>query len=136
LVRGDQEDWEGRKETPLAVSSAAREKVEGCVGALMDCFGVNQSRLSFLWEELGDIAEPSDDSVHDGKLEVVGVCLDQSWSTLIFTESEIGDLDHLCEKIHRRHGGHIVDFLRRLTGTSTPVLRARCLEHSTEAPTR
>lgn len=102
----------------MAICGAAKAKVESHVRALTELLGINPSQLSFLWEETGEPAQPGD------RLEAVGVCLEESWSILIFTESEMRDLDHLPDRIRLQRRGEILGVLRGLKGLNGPILES------------
>lgn len=113
-----------RKGLYMAICSTAKETFEVWVGALTTFLGINSSQLSFLWEEPGQSAQSGFDGQPEDKLEAVGICLDESWSILIFTESELRDLDHLSDSVRLQRRGEILEVLRKLKGLNGPVLES------------
>lgn len=112
----------------MANCSAGREKAEACVRALTNCVHIGSDQLRFTWEELEGETIADVESMPGDRLEIVRVFLGSLWSTLFFTESEIGNLDHLSERLFLQHKVDILEALRRLRGLSRPIAESGCLE--------
>ena len=111
----------------MAVSTMSKAMVEVCVKALTDCVGINPFQLIFLWEERSGLARLGTDGRRDDEIATLRVRLgERKWTTLIFTGSEMRDLEHLSERIHLQHRSEILEALRRLNGLSTPVRESEC----------
>ena len=116
----------GGMETPMTDGSSRKESIQEVIRALAGCAGVDPGQLTFKWEELQGLEKPGSDSPPHDKVQSVRVYLNKSWSTLIFTDSELRNAAHIPEQILAAHKHDILEVLRRLKGLCRPISESEC----------